>query len=200
MNNSNRNIRLLPIIGIALTLIGFFYLTYKTNNLNDRKKSLVEDINELESIKAGLTKELKKSDTIIKRQDKIIEKSSDPATVEEGKELKRQLIEPNSVFFTVTEKDDNNIDNAKKFESEGFDFLLSKDVEQAISSFIKSENSYNSYHQVYGIAKYLKKNKNKLTDSNSVFWTEAYQNILIDYSWKMPTSTKKKIQAEIVKE
>ena len=82
---------------------------------------------------------------------------------------------------------------AQKFENEGFNYLFEKDVDNAIISFRKSENSLNGYHMVYDISKYLNNNKERLSDKNSEFWKEAYQKILKDFSWKMPAETKSKL-------
>ncbi|MEN2401648.1 hypothetical protein GKZ90_0017795 [Flavobacterium sp. MC2016-06] len=77
-------------------------------------------------------------------------------------------------------------DLAKKFEDEGFLYLLNKDVNNAIDSFTKSENSYNGYHMVYDIAIYLNKNKDQLSSNNSENWKSVYNTILSKYNWKIP--------------
>ncbi|MCS3869717.1 hypothetical protein J3D55_002633 [Chryseobacterium ginsenosidimutans] len=80
--------------------------------------------------------------------------------------------------------------SAQKFEKEGFESVINKDAESAIKSFLESENSYNTYHQVYEIAKYLKKNKENLSDKNSPEWKNVYKKLVSDYSWKMPENFK----------
>lgn len=194
MSNLNNKLKLLPIIGITLTIIGYLYLTYQTFTLNERKKVLKNEIIELENIKQKLTNEAKIKDTIINIQENIISKSSDSTTVKKGEQLKIKFNEPISNHFTVTKKEDANLDLAKKYELEGFKYLLKRDVNNAISSFRKSENSYNGFHMVYDIAFYLNKNKNKLSDSDSEFWKEVYLIILKDYSWKMPDDIKVELE------
>ena len=193
MNNVNKKIRFLPIIGIGLTILGYLFLTFQTYTLNERKNVLKKEIKELEIIKTRMTNEAKESDTIIILQDKIISQSSDQKTVEKGAKLKEKIQEPGSNYFTVTKKENSNIELSQKFEIEGFNYLLEKDVKQAVISFRKSENSSNGYHQVYEIAVYLDKNRNKLSDKNSEFWKETYRKILKDYSWKMPDDIKVKM-------
>lgn len=195
MNNQNKKIRFLPIIGITLTLAGYIFLVFQTFKLNERKNTLRLEISDLENIKTRLIKEAKKKDAIITIQDTIISQSKDKQTVEKGIELTSEINAPNSNYFIVTNKETSNIELAQKFESDGFNYLLQKDVSNAITSFRKSENSLNGYHLVYDIAYYLNKNKQKLSDKNSEFWKEAFQKILKDYSWKIPDEIKLKLTA-----
>jgi hypothetical protein len=193
MNNLNYKLRLLPIIGISLTIIGYLYLTYQTFTLNERKNVLKNEIIELEKIKQRFTNDAKTKDTIINRQENIISTSSDSVTVKQGEQLKIKFNEPIANHFIVTKKEDANLELAKKHELEGFNYLLQSDVNNAILSFRKSENSYNGFHEVYGIAFYLDENKIELSDRKSEFWKEVYLIILKDYSWKMPDEIKGKL-------
>ena len=194
MTIMNKGIRILPIIGIALTLIGYLYLTFQTYNLNERKKVLKDEITELEWIKTRMTNEAKMKDTIIHLQDKIISQSSDSATVHKGLELKIETNEPNSNHFVITKKENSSIEQAMLFENKGFSFLIEKDINNAVISFKKSENSYNGFHQVYEIAMYLEKNKSKLSQKDSELWGEVYLTILTDFSWRMPSDIKLKLK------
>lgn len=87
----------------------------------------------------------------------------------------------------------NNSNSAGDWEAKGFQYLLNHDVENAISAFRTSENTSNSYHQVYEIARYLSENKSKLTDSNSEFWKTAIRKITTDFSWGMPFDIRNKL-------
>jgi hypothetical protein len=198
MDKFNSRLRLLPIIGITLTIIGYLYLTYETFDLNKRKIKLTNEVAELENAKLRHTIEAKLRDSIIYEQETIISNSGDSETVRQGEQLKVKFNEPASNHFTVTKKEDANLELAEKYELEGFNYLLQKDVNNAILSFRKSENSYNGFHMVYDIATYLVKNKSKLSDKNSAFWQDAYLIILKDYSWKMPIEIKAKLE-EITK-
>ncbi|ACU07826.1 hypothetical protein FIC_01378 [Flavobacteriaceae bacterium 3519-10] len=193
MNNLAKNNRFLPIIGIVLILIGYFYLTYETFKLNEKRDLLQTDIArftkeiaKLEAIKARLTTEIKAADSIRKIQNTIILKSADPQTVQKGIELNKKITNPESTFFTRTNADQTNLQLATQFEAEGYRYLFARDVENAIKAFIKSENSYNSFHQVYEISNYLTLNKKKLAVKDSPFWKEAYREIYTQFSWKMP--------------
>jgi len=189
MNNLTKKTRYLPLIGISLTLIGYLFIAFQTYSLNERKKNLLNEIGELETIKSRLTNSLKIKDTIITIQDKIIAQSSD-STIAEKEKLLKETIE---THFIKVDKKEANAKQAQKFEADGFRYLLEKDVSNAISAFRQSENSYNGFHQVYEIARYLNENKSKLSDVNSEFWKEAYRKILSDFSWRMPEDVKQKI-------
>lgn len=88
------------------------------------------------------------------------------------------------------------LDLAKQFEEEGFSYLLNKDVDNAIISFTKSENSYNGYHMVYDIAIYLNKKRDQLSIDNIENWKSVYSVILSKYNWKIPEKYKLKLQEQ----
>jgi len=94
-------------------------------------------------------------------------------------------------FIKSTSK---NLGLAKQFEDEGFAYLLNKDIDNAITSFVKSENSYNGYHMVYDIAIYLNKNRNQLSNGNIQNWKTTYGMILSKYSWGMPEKYQSKLK------
>ena len=83
--------------------------------------------------------------------------------------------------------------SAQSWEERGFSYLLSRDVENAITAFRNSENALNAYHQVYEIARYLNENRSKLADSNAEFWKTAIRKITTDFSWGMPTDIKNRL-------
>ena len=122
---------------------------------------------------------------------KEFELSNDTSANKE--EMERIQLEIKSLDHKLTKGGSNDITAAKLHEDEGFSNLMNKDVESAINSFNESETSYNSYHQVYEIGRYLNSNKDKLKDKDSPFWKEAYTKILTDMSWKMPADVKDKL-------
>jgi hypothetical protein len=122
---------------------------------------------------------------------KELELTNDTASNKE--EIEKVQLEIRSLNHRLTKSGSNDITAAKLHESEGFSNLINKDIEGAINSFNSSETSYNSYHQVYEIGRYLNSNKDKLKDKDSPFWKEAYTKILTDMSWKMPADVKTKL-------
>ena len=89
-----------------------------------------------------------------------------------------------------------DIKTAKIQEELGFEFLLNKDMSNAIAAFTKSENAYNSYHQAYEISKYLKSNKDKMSDPDSG-WRMIYTEMLAKYSVYMSAEMKSEFKMKI---
>ena len=108
--------------------------------------------------------------------------------------MKKNLKEPISDHFTITKKEDSNLELAQQYEKDGFNFLLKKDVKNAIESFRKSENYYNGFNNVYEITLYLEKNKSKLLSNDEIIWKQVYSTLLKEYSWKMPEEVKSNFQ------
>lgn len=201
MNQITKYTRLFTLIGIIATIIGYIFLIYKGYTLNEeisdkfeKVKRLNEEISMLEKSRDRLQKTNKEADIGLV---KMVSSSKDPNTIKQGEQLIKDLGIPTDKNFTITSKENINNENAKKYEEDGFQFLLDQDVNSAINSFIKSENSYNSYHQVYEIARYLTKNKERLSDKNSISWKEVYIKILSEYSLKMPEQFKIKLQEKV---
>ena len=90
-----------------------------------------------------------------------------------------------------------NADNSEDYywERKGFEALLNKDVQAAITAFNNSEKSHNGFHMVYDIWFYLRKQKTVLQTGDDAAWKNCYRAILTQYSWGMPKS----IQAEFKK-
>lgn len=131
----------------------------------------------------------------IAKQDSIINKI-DSTTLEGKVKLENAILVKSKIENTgltspiIANNKVKNYQLALKNELEGFVALLEKNIEGAITAFSRSENAYNSFHQVYEIEKYLKeKNKsNKIKDDN--FWKSIYKDLVENYSWKMPESIK----------
>lgn len=89
----------------------------------------------------------------------------------------------------------NDLAKAKMEEGIGFEFLLKKDVSNAINAFTRSENAYNKYHQVYEISQYLRKKNSELKDANNaIAWKSAYIDIVKLFPYGMPSN----IKAELI--
>ena len=85
-------------------------------------------------------------------------------------------------------------DAAISWEKLGFQRLYERDLEGAIQAFNNSERSYNTFHQVYDIARYLRSKRSDSEDQDDQFWKEVYQTILRDYPWRMTEETKTKLR------
>lgn len=99
-----------------------------------------------------------------------------------SKAMVEEIAKRDSIFIV------NNVSNyslAKEYELAGFQALVNKDIDEAISCFIASENSANQYHASYEIANYLKKNKKNVSQPD--FWQRTYKYIIANYRGYIPS-------------
>ena len=82
---------------------------------------------------------------------------------------------------------------AKEKEREGFQNLLDGDYDNAIAAFQAAENAYNSYHNVYEIARLLRQNKSQMNDPAKK--KEIFQKIVKDYSYGAPPDLLQQVKA-----
>jgi hypothetical protein len=95
---------------------------------------------------------------------------------------------------TATAKDlTNKLQIAKDKESEGFKNLINGNYDGAISSFQASEDTYNTYHNVYDIARLLRKNKSQMDDP--VKKKEVFQTIVKKYPYGAPPDLLRQVEA-----
>jgi len=76
-------------------------------------------------------------------------------------------------------------DQAESLENQAFDFLINKDIESALNKFEECEKVYPTYKSVSEIVKFLKGERQNLTDKDSTRWNTVYKTILDKYTWKM---------------
>ncbi len=108
--------------------------------------------------------------------------------------------ELNGVIFQLSQftsslgSSSNSTEEALKFEDEGFQHLLDKDVDNAIQAFINSDRSYSGFHNAFEISRLLREYRGSLIDEDSDSWISVYTTILQDLSWKMPEYYRIKLQ------
>lgn len=101
----------------------------------------------------------------------------------------QSVINPEIVLPAAT-----TVNTAPDWEMKGFQALLSNDIDQAITAFTASEVARPSYHMVYEIGNYLKKNRESLKDPKSAAWATTRQWVLANASWGMPPAIKTAMQ------
>ena len=89
-------------------------------------------------------------------------------------------------------REKSNYQSAIEFEKEGFEYLISGDIENAIQSFDAAEKAYPTFHSVYGISRVLKKNKDQWSDESAR--KSVYSQIVDQHSWKAPPEYIKKLK------
>lgn len=87
----------------------------------------------------------------------------------------------------------SDADKAKNNENMGFQSLIDQDLNGAINFFIKSENAYNGYKQVYEISRFLK-SKASIVQKDDSFWREIYKKILSDFNYKLSDQVKSDLE------
>lgn len=87
----------------------------------------------------------------------------------------------------------SRLQRARNKEREGFQSLIDGDYDNAIASFQAAENAYNSYHNVYEIARPLRQKKFQMNDP--VKKKEVFQKITRDYSYGVPSDLWQQVEA-----
>ena len=87
-------------------------------------------------------------------------------------------------------------DDAEMWEEKGFDYLVSRDIDNAIDAFKKSEKSYPGFHSVYDIyTKVLLPNQAALENKgDDETWKNVYTVIYKSYTWKLDGSIIKRLR------
>ncbi|MFN3968209.1 hypothetical protein [Flavobacterium sp.] len=204
-------LRIIPIIGLLMILFGYYYITIQ---IIESKKALSESKAELIVVEekkeqAKQLMQLYQSKTMILKN--VIAQSNDQQAIEKATAIVTDTTmpstTPNVTIASMKAPKTNDFEKyssknvkpiivksdynaALDWEAKGYKALLLKNVDEAITAFNNSENSYNGFHMSYEITRYLKANKEKLKDPNADFWKETYAKIAKDYSWKMPNPIK----------
>ena len=90
------------------------------------------------------------------------------------------------------EKRATDLSAASTLESKAFDLLAQNRIDAAIDAFDKADDSYNGYHQVYEIGRYLKQNKEQLAGVDSAqARKDAFAHIATTMNYGMPTVVRK---------
>ena len=86
--------------------------------------------------------------------------------------------------------------NAHDWELKGFEALLAKDVNAAISAFAQAETLSPNYHNVAEIHRLLV-DKRELLKARDADWKLVYQPIVGRYSWGMPVEILNRLKNEL---
>lgn len=181
-------LKIIPVLGILFILTGYIYLIFSISLAKN-------ELNQLQTRKDSLTHEIANMELKVESLKNIISQSEDAKAQEKAKEVDliiRRKYEDSTIL--AKQKRPNNYQEALKWEQLGFEFLLKKDINNSIRAFEQAERSYSSFHQVYEIATYLRKNIKPLTDTTSIYWAKVYKTIATDYSWKMNDKVKDALQ------
>ena len=103
-----------------------------------------------------------------------------------GQKASKNIVEEinrrdSTVFVASAVKD---YDKAREYELAGYEALIKRDFVGALDNFMKSENSYNSYHASYDIALYLKNHSESVDDPD--FWEKTYKFVTENFWGLIP--------------
>ncbi len=103
----------------------------------------------------------------------------------------------------VSNKNRENIQStsttALDWEEQGFDYLLKRDLENALHAFTEAEAIWPDFHNVAEIRNLLDREKNSKGRNASEKWKYVYSEILTKYSWGVPSNSRKEMQKFIEK-
>jgi hypothetical protein len=85
------------------------------------------------------------------------------------------------------------LSTAKEKEREGFQSLIDGDYDGAIKSFQEAEDSFNTYHNVYDIAKLLRENRSRIDDP--AVKKEVFKTIVNRHAYGAPPDLFKEVKA-----
>lgn len=84
----------------------------------------------------------------------------------------------------------SDLKTALEFETEGFQYILDRDIDKSLSSFKSAEYYKPGLHNCYEIYKYLIKHKSELLNKQSNKWNDLQSKLLEDWSWGLPENIK----------
>ena len=95
----------------------------------------------------------------------------------------------------------DDITSAEEGERQGFEYILSNNIDGAIRAFAKAEKIWPTYHNVSEIRDLLESKRPSLgaaseTERDRV-WQEIYGEILSKYSWGMPSDVRTQIRSRL---
>ena len=120
------------------------------------------------------------------------QKASETVVEELAKRDSTLLIMRDSTFIVNRASD---FAMAKEYELKGFQSLVNKDFDEALAYFMASENSANQYHSSYEIAKYLRKNKDSVSEPD--FWERTYQFVIATSRSYIPSNYLKAMEESL---
>ena len=189
------------LIVVASLLFSFFQLSKLNNEIDEKRnesaeldRKLDENRRELEFQEQQLSKARKDRDEKEKDLAVVIESIPQNAlkqTVEKNPEIKQiveQVNETKPVSSPTPTPNRPVQSNDKKIalekEREGFQALIAGNYDGAIAAFQASENAYNSFHNVYDLARLLRKNKAQMDDPAKR--KEVFQTIVKKHFYGAP--------------
>ena len=122
--------------------------------------------------------ELKMEDSVIQLKMRTGDTIKDKTLIERHLELKTKLSDD-------VENVGDNTQKALDLERQGFENILSNNINEAINNFKDCDNTYPQFHSAYEIKNFLIKNKS--SDLKTIC------KGVLQYTWKMPDDIKQRL-------
>lgn len=218
LEKSSKRAALLSLAGVLIIvgalIFSSFYLNRQikeSNRLKEEADKLSEAVSDKKAEAAALDQKIEEQKRqIVDTQNTLINitetlKKNDPkvaenvlAQVEKDPQSKAVIQDVKTAAPLITKSPTaptktNDLKTAQAKEREGFQSLLNGNYDQAIAAFQASENAYNSYHQVYELARFVRRNKEQFNDPANK--KELFQKIVSDYSYGAPPDLLGQIKA-----
>ncbi len=191
---SKNNILISVLLLLMLTSGIFLWMGFK--DLNDQRKELNNEKDDLDQVRKDLKSKLIETDSLLNIQktitDKIVKEipQGNPAD-----SLHKLIFKYKKNAESVNKIVDDPEKLALQFEKDGFNALINNQFTIALDKFMKAEKASPSFHMAYEISRLLKSEKANL--ENPAIQRKIKKQIIDKYSWRAPVDLLKKLRAQI---
>lgn len=189
---ASKRAAIISTLGILIVVAALVFSFYYLNKQVEKSELLDTQISEKENRVEDLDRELSEKQQKLNLTEKVCKDYQDAVEKDSPKAAKialEQTIENNpkaaQVINDIKTSTSEKIQIARAKEREGFQALIDGDYERAISALQASEDVYNSYNQVYELARFLRKNKEFLKDPTKR--PAIFQQIVKQFPYGAPT-------------
>lgn len=159
-------------VDLAWGLARYFSIVTPTERLRDRWRNL-RDTLQVSYVEIQMLR--RKKDSLLLASIPEQDKSDSIAVVDNTiAAIRRTAVL--SVSMERVNEANPGLHKAREFESKGFQALLAKKIDEAISGFHNAEESLNGYHMVYELERYLRSYRKQHKDD--IDWKEIYTSVL----------------------
>jgi len=88
-------------------------------------------------------------------------------------------------------------EQAGLWEGRGFEALLNKNADEALTAFGQASAAWPDYHNVTEIERLLRTRRDELAAGSADAWNDVYQTILTRFSWGMPSPVREQMRAAL---
>lgn len=206
LTKSSKQAAIISLIGVFIVVvamgISFYYLSKQIAESQRLTKENAEKTSENKSLDQQIEdkkRQLREAEqafadykSVVQKNDPELNKVALEKSIEKNPQAKQVIENIKSIPNTPTAKR-NDLKTAQIKEREGFQSLISGNYDVAIKAFQASEDAYNTYHQVYELAKFIREHKNQFSDPAKK--KELFQEIVKEFPYGAPPDLWKEVKA-----